>query len=100
MKEVIARDYMLRNPCEMVMRSIKGMLPKNKMRLRYLKNVRVYAEAGHDLHELGLPQFGEFKNIDYNKILDLDLSPETHKIISSNVELEKCIHIIQYFLIT
>jgi len=57
------------------------MLPKNSLRALWMKNVIVYDEAGHDLYHLGLPQFADIEKIDYNKLLDGNLSPETHQIV-------------------
>jgi large subunit ribosomal protein L13 len=71
LKEIKARHYLERNATEMLMRSIKGMLPKNKMRPDYLAKVTIYEEGGHDLQKFGLPQFANMKPIDYNEVLGL-----------------------------
>lgn len=86
LKEIKARHYMKSDPEEMLMRTIKGMLPKNKMRLFYLAKVVIYKEAGHDIY--GLPQFGRVENIDYNKIMQMPepITAANSVIISSNVE--------------
>ena len=68
----------------MVMRTIKGMTPKNKMRRDYMKFVKVFEEGGHDLWKLGLPQFGKINPVDYNEIFGLnDIKRGNAKIISS-----------------
>ena len=72
LKEIKARHYLEKNPAEMILRTIKGMTPKNKLRREYIKFVKVYDEGGHDLWKLGLPQFGKFKSIDYNEIFGLN----------------------------
>ena len=74
----------------MILRTIKGMIPKNKMRLLFLSKVKIYEQGGHDLHRLGLPQFAPVQNVDYNKILGNDY--ETNKdlyISDSNVAPEQ-----------
>lgn len=91
LKEIPAKLYLEEKPEEMVTRSIKGMLPKNKMRAEYLKKVIIFAEGGHNLN--GLPQFGSVKPIDYNKILGTDIATDPAqrkqlKIIGSNVSEE------------
>ena len=64
------------------------MLPKNNLRGLWLKNIICYDEAGHELHHLGLPQFANIKKIDYNVLLDGNLSPETHEIIGKAEGIE------------
>ncbi len=41
------RDWMGRQPEELLRRSIRGMLPKNRLGRAMLKKVRIYAEANH-----------------------------------------------------
>jgi large subunit ribosomal protein L13 len=86
LKEIKARHYLEKNPSEMLLRTIKGMTPKNKLRREYLKFVKIYDEGGHDLWKLGLPQFGKVKPIDYNEIFGLnDVLSGKAKILSSNI---------------
>ena len=86
LKAIKARHYLEKDPEEMILRSIKGMLPKNKMRMEYLSKVKIYDEGGHDLYKLGLPQFAKIKPIDYNEIFGMnDLTPEKAVIIKSNI---------------
>lgn len=89
LKEIKARLYLQKNATEMVMRSIKGMIPKNKMRPEFLSKVKIYEEGGHDLTNLGLPQFGKIKPIDYNEVLQTKISPETHVIVGHTGDLDK-----------
>ena len=73
----------------MILRTIKGMTPKNKMRLLFLSKVKIYEEAGHDLHHLGLPQFTSAQSIDYNSILGNNLSDKDLYIGNSNLTSEQ-----------
>jgi len=41
-------ELMDKNPARIVERSIKGMLPKNKLGAELFRNLRVYAGANHD----------------------------------------------------
>ncbi len=86
LKEIKARHYLEKNPTEMLMRTIKGMTPKNKMRKDYLKFVKIYEEGGHDLWKLGLPQFGKINPIDYNEIFGLNtIKRGEAKVIHSTI---------------
>lgn len=74
----------------MITRTIKGMIPKNKMRMLYLSKLKIYEEGGHDLHELGLPQFAPVKSIDYNKIFGFDFENNSDIVIrNSNISPEE-----------
>ena len=87
LKEIKARHYLEKDAEEMLLRSIKGMLPKNKMRADYLSKVTVYNEGGHDLYKKGLPQFGKIIPVDYNEIFGLkDLYEGKAKIIHSTLK--------------
>jgi hypothetical protein len=55
------------------------MLPKNKMRPFYLSKIEIFEEGGHNLHHLGLPQFGKVKALDYNKILKNPITGDAPK---------------------
>lgn len=70
----------MKRPSELILRSLRGMLPKNKNYDDFLKKIRIYDDNVHDLHELGLPQFSPVKPIDYQKMFGLDITPETHKV--------------------
>lgn len=85
-KTIKARLYLENDPQEMVWRSIKGMLPKNKMRREYMKKVEIIAEGGHNYQKLGLPQFGKAVPIDYNKVFGTDnLDKENTVIVGSSL---------------
>ena len=73
----------------MIIRSIKGMIPKNKMRLLYLSKIQIYEEGGHDLFQLGLPQFAPVKPIDYNEIYGLYPEKSNLVIKNSNISPEQ-----------
>jgi large subunit ribosomal protein L13 len=83
--EIKAKTYMEKNPIEMITRSVKGMLPKNKMRPEFLSKLKVYPENAEELESLKLPQFGIIKPVDYNKIFGIDhdkeFTPENYKLI-------------------
>ncbi len=57
------------------------MLPKNSFRAKWLKNIIIYNEAGHDLYHLGLPQFVDIEPIDYNELLGGNFSPENSELV-------------------
>lgn len=47
-KSTVAKDLMAKKPTAVVERSIKGMLPKNKLGSAMFKNLYVYAGAEHE----------------------------------------------------
>jgi len=73
----------------MIMRTIKGMIPKNKMRLLFLSKVKIYEQGGHDLYHLGLPQFAPVQSLDYNNILGNNYNKDELYISDSNVSPEQ-----------
>lgn len=87
LKSIQAKTYLEKNPVEMVTRSIKGMLPKNKMRALYLSKVEIIPEGGHNYQKLGLPQFGKIIPIDYNKVFGTD-DLQKGKIVHSTIKEE------------
>ena len=70
----------------MIIHSLKGMLPKNKMRENYLKNILIYDGPFHDLHVLGLPQFGDLTPVNYNVMFGTEFNPQTDVILTDNKE--------------
>ena len=48
MKETTARDLLNKNPEQMMMHAVKGMLPHNSLGRQMLKKVRVYAGSEHE----------------------------------------------------
>lgn len=46
-KEVSARDMLAKDPRDIIMHSVKGMLPKNKLNRGVLKKLRVVVGAEH-----------------------------------------------------
>ncbi len=92
LKSIRAKDYLEKNPCEMVWRSLKGMLPKNKLRHKFLENVEIIEEGGHTHGDIGLPQFGKINPVDYNEVFGFSLDPKVTKIVKTDLneeELEK-----------
>ena len=86
LKEIKAKHYLEKNATEMLTRSIKGMLPKNKMRKLFLTKIEIFEEGAHNLQNKGLPQFGKSKPIDYNEILGTtEISKENTVIVATNV---------------
>ena len=85
---------MEKNSSEMIKTTIKGMLPKNKMRPFYLSKVSVSSENSSDLESLKLPQFGIIKPIDYNKLFGIDhslpLTPENYKLVNIKGDINEC----------
>ncbi len=65
------------------------MIPKNKMRLLFLAKVKIYEEAGHDLHQLGLPQFAPVQSLDYNSIYGVNFADKDLYISGSNIAPEQ-----------
>ena len=55
LKEVSARDMMLKRPDRVLEQAIKGMLPKNKLGRAMAKKLKVYAGPNHP-HEAQKPQ--------------------------------------------
>lgn len=55
LKEVVYRDLHQKKPDFILRRAIKGMLPKNKLANKQLKNLYIYAENKHQ-HESQKPQ--------------------------------------------
>jgi len=46
-KETTARELLEKHPTDLVMKAVKGMLPKNKIGRAQLKKLKVYAGAEH-----------------------------------------------------
>jgi len=46
-KETTARELLEKHPTDLVMKAVKGMLPKNKIGRAQLKKLKVYAGADH-----------------------------------------------------
>ena len=70
----------------MIIHSFKGMLPKNKMRETYLKNISIYDGPPHDLNVLGLPQFGNLSPINFNKMFGIEFDSKEDVFIKTNNE--------------
>ena len=46
-KEITAKDLLVKHPTDLVTNAVKGMLPKNKIGRAQLKKLKVYAGADH-----------------------------------------------------
>lgn len=57
------------------------MLPKNKLRDLFYNNILIFNGPDHDLHKIGLPQFGAVKPINFNKMMGNELDPELDELI-------------------
>lgn len=56
LKEVLLKDMMERKPEEAIRRTLRGMIPVNKLRDGIIeKHVKIYRGPYHEDHELGLP---------------------------------------------
>lgn len=53
-KEASAKELMEKHPTEMLMKAVKGMLPKNKLGRAQLKKLKIYAGTEHP-HAAQLP---------------------------------------------
>lgn len=47
LKEITLKEMLQKKPEEVIKRAVKGMLPKNKLRDRRLKRLKVYAGPNH-----------------------------------------------------
>ncbi|MBU6389825.1 50S ribosomal protein L13 [Patescibacteria group bacterium] len=47
MKTKLAKQLMVESPSEIIVRAVKGMLPKNKLQTEWLKRLHVYADENH-----------------------------------------------------
>lgn len=54
-KETSARELLEKHPTDLVMKAVKGMLPKNKIGRAQLKKLKVYAGADHP-HQAQQPE--------------------------------------------
>lgn len=60
LKEVVAKNLLEKKPTELLMRAVRGMLPKNTLGRKQLKKLKVYAGADHP-HKRQKPEVLEFK---------------------------------------
>lgn len=47
LKEISARDLLVKHPTELVYNAVKGMLPKNKLNRQVIKKLKIYAGSAH-----------------------------------------------------
>jgi large subunit ribosomal protein L13 len=59
-KEISAKDLLVKKPEELITKAVKGMLPKNSLGRQQLKKMKVYAGTEHP-HEAQQPQKLELK---------------------------------------
>jgi len=55
LKEVVAKELLRKKPEELIRHAVKGMLPKNRLRRKLLKKLKVYAGPNHP-HEAQKPE--------------------------------------------
>jgi len=55
LKKVTAGELLKKNPGKLVYESVRGMLPKNKLRDRFMKKLKIYAGDSHP-HEAQKPE--------------------------------------------
>jgi large subunit ribosomal protein L13 len=60
LKEVVAKTVLEKKPTELLMRAVRGMLPKNSLGRRQLKKLKVYTGPEHP-HKRQNPEVLEFK---------------------------------------
>ncbi|WP_136806906.1 50S ribosomal protein L13 [Desulfosediminicola flagellatus] len=54
-KEASAKELLAKHPTDLVMKAVKGMLPKNKLGRAQLKKLKIYASAEHP-HAAQMPE--------------------------------------------
>ena len=81
LKQWTAKELLIKSPKMMILLSLRGMLPKNKLRDLYLENVLIYDGPAHDLHNIGLPQFSPVKPINFNEMFGVDFNPKLNKVL-------------------
>jgi len=47
MKEITAKELLIKHPTDLLMRAVRGMLPKNKLGRAQLKKLKLYAGSEH-----------------------------------------------------
>jgi large subunit ribosomal protein L13 len=90
LKEILMKDLVQKDPCQIVRRAVKGMMAKNTIRNIILdRNLIIHEGPYHDHIAQKLPQFMEQSPIDINKELGLDSIGEkgTTVIFESNPKL-------------
>lgn len=58
-KEITAKDLLIKKPEDVIRFAVKGMLPKNRLGRQLIKKLKVYAGAEHP-HEAQCPEKLEF----------------------------------------
>lgn len=76
MKEISASDLMKESPRAFFLRSIRGMLPKNKLVEHFNENIVVFDGPNHDLHHIGLPQFETLKPLNFDEMFGMTIDKE------------------------
>ena len=60
-RETVAKDMMAKHPTRILEKSVRGMLPKNRLGRRLFTNMRVYSGDAHP-HEAQNPEVFELKS--------------------------------------
>ena len=47
-KSITAKDLFAKNPTDLIQSAVKGMLPKNKLSRKVIKNLRIFSEEEHN----------------------------------------------------
>jgi hypothetical protein len=71
-----AMDIIKRDPREFFLRSIRGMLPKNRLYEQFLKNIIYFNGSEHNLHNIGLPQFNTPVPINFDKMFGSEIDKD------------------------
>ncbi|WP_185872612.1 50S ribosomal protein L13 [Blattabacterium cuenoti] len=53
-KQILAKNIFKKNPCLLIHKAVFGMLPKNKLRKKLIKNLHIYSGNIHKHHQLNL----------------------------------------------
>ena len=59
LKSITAKDLLNKRPEDLIMHAVRGMLPKNRLGRKILKNLRVYAGSDHP-HVAQQPEILQF----------------------------------------
>jgi large subunit ribosomal protein L13 len=55
LKEITARELLEKKPEDLIMKAVKGMLPKNSLGRKQLKKLKIYAGSDHP-HQAQQPE--------------------------------------------
>ncbi|WP_185882272.1 50S ribosomal protein L13 [Blattabacterium cuenoti] len=53
-KTILAKNIFKKNPCLLIYKAVWGMLPKNRLRKKLIKNLHIYSGEIHKHHQLNI----------------------------------------------